>query len=257
MKKLPLIGIPCRRWVNTAEPWWPPHDGILVTAIDAIIQGGGVPMLIPITSSRTVMRQLYERTDGIMFAGGGDVEPRFYGAQPEAELVNTNASIDQMELTLSSWTVLDQKPLLGICRGIQIINVALGGTLIQDIGLSYKTTINHEASADRHNPAELIHDLLLEEDSRLARLLGVTSLMVNTMHHQALDRVAADLRVAGRAPDGVIEAVEGRNDHYVLGVQSHPEAVAAIDERWQNVFTDFCGAAAVFAGSRAATNVAI
>lgn len=253
-----MIGIPCRRYASTTEPLWPSHDGIVVTAIDAIVRGGGVPLLMPIVSERAIMQQLYEQADGIMFVGGGDIQPQFYGANKRADLINTNAAIDQMELTLCSWTVLDQKPLFGICRGIQVMNTAFGGTLIQDIGAVRTTAINHDESADHHNPAELAHKVTLEEDSRLAQLLGTTSLMVNTMHHQALDRVANDLRVVGRASDGIIEAVEGRNEQYVLGVQSHPEAVAATDARWQNVFHDFCEAAAAYIDAhQVKTNAAV
>lgn len=253
----PLIGIPCRRWKNEKEPWWPHHDGIIVTAIDAVVRGGGVPLMIPIVDDTAVVKQLYEQVHGVMMVGGGDMEPRFYGADPHPKQVNVNIPIDRMELTIASWTMLDQKPLFGICRGIQVMNVAFGGSLMQDILTTIDTKIDHDESANRHDPSLPIHDLELVANSRLAGLLGTRLLKVNTMHHMALDRVASDLRVVGRSPDGIIEAVEGRNAQYVLGVQSHPEAVAAQDERWQKVFRDFCEASGAFSRRERKTKLTV
>jgi putative glutamine amidotransferase len=234
------------------EAWWDTRQGVIDTTITAVVAAGGLPVLLPNIGMETA-RGLYERIDGLLLAGGGDVNPTFYGAEPEHELDRLNPAMDKWELTLTSWAVLDGKPLFGICRGMQIINVALGGTLYQDIATDIRTDIDHRGSLLAEETAKLIHAMAVTEDSHLAALLGVTELDVNSLHHQALRDVAADLRVTATAPDGVVEAVEGTTAQYIMAVQSHPEAAAADDQRWQAVYDDFVAAAAGYAALRSIT----
>ncbi|HEX5689903.1 MAG TPA: gamma-glutamyl-gamma-aminobutyrate hydrolase family protein, partial [Roseiflexaceae bacterium] len=187
-----------------------------------------------------VMRALYERLDGLLLSGGGDIDPVHYGEAPIAELGVTDPLRDTVELWLARWAAEDGKPILGICRGLQMLNVALGGTLYQDIPAQLDSELVHDSSYTRQDWTYMAHDLRLEPDSKLAQLFGTTNFSTNSLHHQSLNRLAPELRAVGWAPDGVVEAVEGRNGHFMLGVQCHPEALqGTADPRWQALFREF------------------
>jgi len=242
----PLIGITCRRMDDKLEAWQSRRQGAIMPMIEAVVRGGGSPLLLPILDDTAVIRDLYERTDGLILVGGGDMDPQFYGQELEDGCHHPDIVEDKEELTLASWAVLDHKPLFGICRGMQVINIALGGTLHQDITTTLVTSINHNESEDMKDRQHLVHELRVEPNARLAKILGTTSLKVNSFHHQALDTVASDLNVVGVAPDGVIEAVEGVTDQYIVGMQSHPEMAAEADPRWQALFDSFVEASAQY-----------
>ncbi len=151
---------------------------------------------------------------------------------------------DEVELALARRAVADRKPVLGICRGIQLLNVALGGTLYQDIPAELPGALDHYASSKAPDRAHLAHPIALEPDSWLATQLGTSELPGNTFHHQALRDIAPALRVTGQASDGVVEAVEGRGADFVVGVQCHPEELwAQADRRWARLFAGFVDAA--------------
>jgi putative glutamine amidotransferase len=186
------------------------------------------------------MRALYERIDGLLLSGGGDIEPLHYGEEPIPELGSTDPLRDKVELWLARWATADGKPILGICRGAQLLNVSLGGSLYQDIPAQLQTELVHDSSFTRQDWAYMAHDLQIEPDSRLAEIIGTTSFPTNSLHHQSLKAIAPDLRPVGWAPDGVVEAVEGRNGHFMVGVQCHPEALqGAADPRWRALFGRF------------------
>jgi putative glutamine amidotransferase len=234
----PTIGITCGSMID--RDWCPPFVGHRKTYIDAVAAAGGAPFLIPLVDDEEVLRTLYERLDGLLLAGGGDIEPHHYGEPPHPQLGTVDTLRDRVELPLARWAVADGKPVLGICRGIQLLNVAMGGTLYQDIPSQLGGVPVHNASFASQNWGHMAHDLRLDPQSHLARLFGATMLPTNSLHHQSLKAVAPGLRPVGWAPDGVVEAVEGANGHFLIGVQCHPEALQAeADPRWQALFRRF------------------
>jgi Predicted glutamine amidotransferases len=209
------------------------------------LQAGGAPLLIPPLLDAATLRTIYERLDGVLLAGGGDIAPNHYGDQPHERLGTIDPPRDLTELRLARWAAAEGKPLLGICRGVHLINVSFGGSLYQDIPSQIDTTIDHNLSYTHEDWTFLAHSITIAADSRLARMLGTTHLMINSLHHQAVRRVATGLRAVAWAPDGVIEALESEGPTFIIGVQCHPEALqATVDPRWQHLFAAFvqsCG----------------
>lgn len=236
------IAVPCRLAVDTA--WCPALVGVRRGYIDALLSVGAIPLLIPPQAGEPVIRQLYAMANGVLLPGGADVDPQHYGELPHPKLGAVEAERDRTELALARWAVADGKPLFAICRGMQVLNVALGGTLYQDINSQHTTVIEHERGAQQQCWEHLDHVVALAQGSRLAELLGTEQMAVNTLHHQALKEVAPRLKVVGRAPDGIIEAVELDGDTFVVGVQCHPEQLwQSVEPRWLRVFSAFVAAA--------------
>jgi len=234
----PYIGITCGTFRD--RDWSPPMNILRRTYIEAVATAGGAPFLIPLVDDEEVMRALYDRLDGLLLSGGGDVDPSHYGEEPTAELGTTDPLRDTVELWLARWAAADGKPILGICRGVQMLNVALGGTLYQDIPAQLHSDLVHDSSYTRQDWTYMAHDLRLAPDSKLAQLFETTSFPINSLHHQSLKTIAPGLRPVGWAPDGVVEAIEGNNGHFLIGVQCHPEALqGAADPRWQALFKRF------------------
>lgn len=241
----PIIGISCRTIVD--HEWNPPLVGVRRGYIDGVLNAGGVPLLLPPGVDESVLRRMYDTMDGVILSGGADIDPVLYGEERHANLGRIEPERDITELPLARWAVVDGKPLFAICRGLQVLNVALGGTLYQDIASQYDTSLEHDIGSVEHNWDRLDHPLQLSPDSRLAELLKTTGAEVNSLHHQALKTVAPQLQVIATAPDGIIEAVEGTNGAFVLGVQCHPEQLwSATDQRWRAVFKAFVQAAATY-----------
>lgn len=238
----PLIGITAytRHWPTTG---WR-YDVCYGENATAIEQAGGLPVLIPSQTSADNLRQLYERLDGVLLPGGGDINPAQYGTQPDATLYSVDDSRDRVELAMARWAVADDVPVFGICRGIQVMNVALGGTLVQDIPSQVETSLRHSIAVPGDEArSTLLHDVQIEQGSRLAQIMGSTTVTVNSIHHQTIGEVAPALAITARAPDGLIEGVEMPDKHFVLAVQWHPEDLVATDERMQNLFKAFVEAA--------------
>ncbi len=234
----PLIGISCGTFRD--RDWCPPSYGHRQTYVDAVLRAGGAPLLIPPLLDASALRAIYDRLDGLLLAGGGDISPNHYGDQPHERLGTIDPPRDMAELRLAHWAAADGKPMLGICRGVQLINVALGGSLYQDIPSQLETTIDHSESYTREDWTFLAHPMTIAADSRLARYLGATNMMINSLHHQAVRVVAPGLRAVAWAPDGVIEALESERHIFIVGVQCHPEALQAeVDPRWQGLFAAF------------------
>lgn len=234
----PLIGISCGTFHD--RDWCPPSYGHRKTYVDAVLRAGGAPLLIPPLLDATALRAIYDRLDGLLLAGGGDISPNHYDDQPHERLGMIDLPRDMAELRLARWAAADHKPLLGICRGVQLINVALGGSLYQDIPSQLGSTIDHNESYVREDWTFLAHTMTITPDARLARFLGTTDLMINSLHHQAVRRIAPGLRAVAWAPDGVIEALESEDTRFIVGVQCHPEALQAeTDPRWQGLFAAF------------------
>jgi len=234
----PFIGITCG--IFRDRDWCPPALLLRKTYTDAIVKAGGVPLIIPVVEDQDVLRALYDRIDGLLISGGGDIDPRNYGEAPLPALGPTDVLRDNVELPLARWAVADGKPVLGICRGVQVLNVAMGGSLYQDIPSQIKTNLTHDSSFTRQDWTYMAHDLNLEPGSKLAQFFGTTSFPTNSLHHQSIKQIAPGLHPVGWAPDGVVEAIEGDNGNFLIGVQCHPEALqGAADPRWQTLFAEF------------------
>lgn len=237
----PVIGIPCSSYPDS---WFTPANGNAISYLRAIEAAGGIPALIHLTRDAEVLGAHYARCDALLFAGGEDVDPAFYGAARHPQLGTPNPLQDEVEISLARRARADGKPMLGVCRGLQLIDVALGGTLYQDIPSELAGTLNHNLSTERRDMGFLAHPIGLEHDSWLAAQLDTAELAVNTLHHQALREIAPGLRVVARAPDGVVEAAEGVGGGFVVAVQCHPEELwEHADRRWARVFEQFVAVA--------------
>ncbi|MBW1979971.1 MAG: gamma-glutamyl-gamma-aminobutyrate hydrolase family protein [Deltaproteobacteria bacterium] len=233
---LPLIGITCSRLVGGAWGLYSRGhfmDYTFAEYSEAVHSCGGAPMLIPAVHGQDSLESIISRLDGLILSGGPDVHPRFYGEQPLKGLGDVDEELDLMELAVARMAVEKDLPLLAICRGIQVLNVALGGTLYQDIGRQVRRSINHSQQADKGVNTHTVH---LEKDTLLHRLIGEEVIWVNGRHHQAIKDLAEELRVSARAPDGVIECVEHRSRAFVLGVQWHPEGTWKSDPHSKKFF---------------------
>lgn len=214
----PIIGITTLEGKNL--------DGLptvmLVQAyVDSIVQAGGVPVLIPSMLAEQGWDVLYERLDGIMFSGGGDIATERFGGEDHPRVDGVDPLRDSVELSLFRAAVDDDKPFLGICRGMQTVNVGLGGTLYTHIPGQHPNALDHTYPTNMRTT--LVHEVKVEEGSHLADAVGEPILQVNSMHHQGLKDVAPELRVTGYAPDGLVEAVELPGHPFGLAVQWHPE----------------------------------
>jgi len=189
----------------------------------ALAAAGAAPFLIPLGLDEEALRSLYVLMDGLLLPGGVDVAPERYGHARAPSLGDVDEELDRTELTVARWALEDGLPILAICRGIQLLNVAAGGTLCQDIPSLVPGAIPH-AVAD--NAAG--HTVTLEPGSRVSAALGGgSSCFTNSHHHQAVRDPAPGMLVTARAPDGVVEGIEGNGSAFVLGVQWHPESLVA------------------------------
>ncbi len=211
--------------------------------VNHLIAAGGLPILLPTTANALDdWRALYVYADGVMLTGGGDVDPSLFGEEAHPATYGIDRQRDEMEIALARWALQDDKPLFAICRGIQVMNVALGGSLVQDLPTQWAGALPHSGSQhglERHEPA---HSISVEPGTRLAQVLGAAHVQVNSFHHQAINRLAEGLRITARAADGVIEAVEFPNKRYYLGVQWHPEDMAAQRADMMRLFSAFVAA---------------
>ena len=189
----------------------------------AVLRAGGAPILLPRTDDEDVMQAVMLAVDGLLLTGGGDVVSLAYGEEPHPKAGGQDPVRDAAEFAAIRLALDRGLPILGICRGIQTLNVALGGTLIQDVPSQVAGACQHSTRASENM---LGHTVDVEPGSLLARILGVTSTAVNSWHHQAVKGVGDGLRVNCRARDGVIEGVEAADGRPILAVQCHPEDAA-------------------------------
>jgi putative glutamine amidotransferase len=202
-------------------------------------RAGGLPLLLPNLSPELAGPALDE-LDGVLLTGGKDVHPFVYGAEPERHLGITDPQRDRFEMPLIREALARRLPLLAICRGLQALNAATGGTLRQDLAHDKDATVQHRMEVVGENTPH--HTVEIEPDSLLHRLLGATRVAVNSFHHQAADRLGDGLRVSARTLDGTIEALEGATGHFVLAVQWHPEVMPPDDLVSRALFEGFVAA---------------
>jgi putative glutamine amidotransferase len=188
------------------------------------------------------MRTLYDLAAGILLTGGGDIDPALYGQEPNAKLVDVQADRDQEEITISRWAAADAKPLLGICRGVQVMAVAAGGTLCQDLpSLMPEATLHNYAYCTEGSNAwdYIAHEVELTPSCRLSQILQTRRLGVNSLHHQAVESIPEPFQIVGRSSDGVVEVIELPGHPFYCGVQWHPEILVAEHETARRIFRGF------------------
>jgi putative glutamine amidotransferase len=209
---------------------------------EAIHDLGGIPCILPPTEDSMLQAQLLGRMDGLLITGSGpDLDPRLYGEKKKARLNVMNRRRARFELAVARQAIRMDRPVLGICGGLQLINVAMGGTLIQDIPTQIHGALSHQ---QKTVSTKTWHRVKIRRGTRLYRILGREAVRVNSSHHQAPLRVAKDLIVNALAPDGIIEGLEGSRHRFIIGVQWHPESFYQRDEVSRKLFRAFIKEAA-------------
>ena len=233
----PLIGITTFQSKNIHGH---PTVVLMQSYVNAVMQAGGVPVLIPSMIHEDGWDALYSRLDGILFSGGGDIALDYSPGDPHPRIDDVELERDSIELNLVHASASDGKPFLGICRGCQVVNVALGGTLYTHIPDQLPGALDHSYPGNMRSV--LVHEVKIEEGTRIAEIMGEPILMVNSLHHQGLKGIASSLRVTGHAPDGLVEAVELPDHPFGIAVQWHPEWLTD-QEPTRNLFRKFIEAA--------------
>lgn len=233
----PIIGITTYQGKNPDDY---PTVALMQSYVGAILQAGGVPVLIPSMLAENGWQTLYSKLDGILFTGGGDISLDYFKGDPHARIDGVDLLRDAIELNLFKTAITDSRPFLGICRGAQLMNVALGGTLYTHIPDQLPNALDH--SYPGHMRTALVHEVRVEEGTHIAEILGEPILKVNSLHHQGLKDIAPGLRIAGYAPDGLVEAIELPDHPFGMAVQWHPEWLTD-QPSTRNLFRKFVEAA--------------
>jgi putative glutamine amidotransferase len=239
-----VIGVPAQTLqAMDGIPEGVPHSWVMSSRYFEVLMGAGaIPWMVPLLRDEVTLRGIYDRLDGVFLAGGVDVDPTSYGAEVSAACGRTDPDRDAVEVQLTKWSIADGKPLLGICRGHQIINVAAGGTLYQDT-TELTGSIKHDYFPTQgFSRDHRAHDVTIAPGSHLARFYQTHTAVVNSMHHQGLRDIGEGLRVSATAPDGLAEAVEGHGRGWLVGVQWHPESFS--DQGTRSLLDSFIEAAA-------------
>lgn len=246
----PVIGIPTQTLqAIDGIPAGLPHSWVMNRRYyHAITAVGAVPWMIPLLhDDPATLREIFDRLDGLLIAGGVDVHPSRFGEAAHPALGRTDDARDTVELQLVDWALAEGMPVFGLCRGLQILNVARGGSLYQDIAAQLPAAAKHDYfptagfARDYH-----AHPVALAPWSRLAAIYGAPAIPVNSMHHQAIHRLGEGLLASGHSPDGLIEAIEAPGEAWVVGVQWHPEMFEESDPKTRALFQAFIDAANAF-----------
>lgn len=249
----PLIGIPCHALIRaeTGRPIYAMNRSY----VHAVESGGGLPMLIPMMNDITTLTALLSHLDGLLLPGGIDVHPSRYGEEVHPLTEDADLAQDEFEITLATWALKQDIPVLGICRGMQLLNIMLGGTLIQDIDLMYPDNVVH---SHRDWPrTHLAHEISVEPGSRMETILGANEVRVNSLHHQAIKEPGKGVRITGRAPDGIPELLEVSGYRFVLAAQGHPEEIYTIVPAFQRLFAAFVEASSSRTGEDSANDYSV
>lgn len=206
-----------------------------VAYCQAVVRGGGTPLLLPVTLQKDLAEQMFALCDGILFPGGYDVDPRFYGEAPDPLIGTVDSTMDRFWLHALEFAQARRLPVLGICRGMQLVNVGLGGSLYQD--LSRRGVPSYLHNQKQQSRDYLMHQVKIEADSRLAAVLGGEPVYTNTIHHQCVKEPGKGLKLVAQTDDGVPEALESE-DGQILLVQWHPEALLETEPKMLRIFED-------------------
>ena len=237
-RRKPLIGLTTysKRSQDTNVPLY----GLMLSYVRAVAGAGGIPLLIPLNVGDEDLSDVLARLDGLLLPGGGDIDPRHYGGQPHALVAEIDDERDRVELELARLAVRTETPLLAICRGHQVLNVALGGTMYEDIASQMPGAIRHSYDGER---TSLPHTVRVLPGTQLAEIMGREETPVNSIHHQGLNALALELVVSALAPDGLVEGVEVPGHPFAIGVQWHPENLLEVQPVMGNLFASLVRAA--------------
>lgn len=215
----PLIGLTTYR--NLSEQGYPRFSASEAYT-SSLVNAGACPVMIPLGLPEGFAIEILSRLDGVLFTGGGDITPAVYGGPEHPSIDGEDLDRDQIEMSLVTQAVEKNMPFMGICRGLQIINVALGGDLYADILAQHPKALKH-AYFPGFPREHLAHEVVIDQESTIHKILGDTKIQVNSLHHQGVRNLAAGLRPTGHAPDGIIEACELVGHPFGVAVQWHPE----------------------------------
>ena len=204
--------------------------------MDAVQRSGALPVVLPATDDESVLSAIYDRLDGIVFTGGADLVPALYRQETLPVCGSTEPIRDALEMYLMKRCLEDGKPLLAICRGFEVLNVALGGTLYQDIETQRPDSLFHPCY---DTPADQVHAASLVPDTRLMSIMGMKEVRVNSRHHQGICEVGKGLTVSAYASDGLIEGLELPDHPFAVGIQWHPETLSTFAPEEQAIFNAF------------------
>ena len=229
MKK-PLIAL-MPLWDEKKNSYW-----MLPGYMDLIIKSGGVPVMLAFGDDEQSIKEIAERFDGFLFTGGDDIDPARYGQPPHEKLGSVTPERDVFELLLAEETLRQRKPIFAICRGCQLMNVALGGTLWQDLPSQQPSELSH---VQKEGAFEHSHSVSILPDTPLADILGKEQLTINSFHHQAAHKLGEGLQVMAHADDGVVEAMYLPEHPFLWALQWHPERLCDIDADARSIFRCF------------------
>ncbi len=204
--------------------------------LDAIISAGGLPVVLPIVSDESIIKEYIKVLDGLLLTGGADPDPLIYGENSLPFMGSIDPLRDNFELQVFKYAFRADLSILGICKGIQIINIAMGGTLYQDLHSQRKGVLKHNQEAPNWYPT---HSVSIEADSYLNQIVKKGKMEVNSIHHQSVKDVSPKFLVSAKAEDGVIEAIELKEKRFVMGVQWHPETMWEKSQENFNIFKEF------------------
>lgn len=255
----PTIGVPTQNLQSIGgvavdiPPSWVMSQRYILT----LTQAGALPWMIPLVGDdEQTLRGIYDALDGIFLPGGADIDPSSYGAERHPACDASDPERDRVELLLLRWALADRKPTLGVCRGLQLINLAAGGTLYQHISDEHPGAHKHDyfPFAGAYRRDHLAHTVRITAPrSRIARVFRTEQVAVNSMHHQGVRTLGRGLVSTAVSPDGLIEALEGTDEeHFLVAVQWHPEALTESDAAARRLFDEFIAAAAGWRDARAA-----
>lgn len=225
----------------------PLRDGKIIVSQDvmqAVLAGGGIPVVLPYTKNHDSIREMIERIDGLLLSGGVDIDPTLFGEEPLPGLGEIMPQRDELETQLIREALGQDLPILAICRGVQMLNVVAGGNMYQDVSSQKANILQHSQKAPTDH---LSHFVNIEKGSKLQQIIGQERIKVNSFHHQAVKDPAPGFQVTAAASDGVVEAIESLQHTFVVGVQWHPECSVSSDEPSQKIFRAFIAACRVTA----------
>lgn len=202
----------------------------------SVIKNGGIPFIIPFNENEEVIKEQIEMVDGLLLSGGQDVAPKNYGEEPTPKLGDIFPERDDFEYALLKAALEAKKPILGICRGLQIINTYFNGSLYQDLSYIGTEVLKHNQV---NSPSMVTHSVTLDKSSKLFDIFGEEKIRVNSFHHQAVKKVGDGLAISAKAPDGVVEAIEKNDYPFLVAVQWHPEMLHVTVEMMNKLFISF------------------
>jgi putative glutamine amidotransferase len=239
----PLIGIPAATYADRKDSATPAYrfNGFYT---DALAACGALPLVIPLNLPNGTLRAIFERLDGLCLSGGVDVDPAEYGEARRPDLGSVDRGRDETELALANWALEADLPVFGICRGIQLLNVAAGGSLYQHIPGQVRGALRHDYTHANSPWEQPVHEVVIEPASLLAGIVNEPAIMTNSFHHQSVKEIAKEFRRVAHTEDGVVEAIEHPQKRFVLAVQWHPEGMFRSDPHARRLFEAFVAACA-------------